>query len=235
MEKFAILRGFRNHESSKAWSEALQNGILLFSDQQIVTGTAILIGAYAQVACGLQVYHWQIGVDLALVSSITHLTTITSLRRYFQGRRALRLWRLVWMSIIEVMLGVALGTKGYQLGAPSMPAWCLYHTDLMVAYHLIGPDGTNSSNSYDWLYMAILLGYLTTSYTSRALRLFPSLSDKGPTGLRNHLENGFRRRLRSLRERALRDSSLSWVLFHNSFLSLYCLLKAVAEMYTSLL
>lgn len=128
------------------------------------------------------------------------MTTITSLRRYFQGRRALRLWRLIWMTVIGVMLGVALGTKEYQLGAPSMPAWCLYHTDLMSAYHWIGPEGTDISNTYDWLYIAILLGYLTTSYTSRALRLFPSLSDKGPTGFRNHLGNGFRRRLRSLRK-----------------------------------
>ena len=120
----------RNHnEVSKAWTEALQNAVLAFSDQQIVTGIAILVSAYVQISCGLQVYHWKVAVDLALFSSITHLTTLTCLRDYFRKRKSLRTMRLIFMGTIGLMLSVALGTTGHEVNAVSLPAWCLFQTN----------------------------------------------------------------------------------------------------------
>ena len=112
----------RDHiEVSEAWSKALQNAVLAFSDQQIVTGIAILVSAYVQISCGLQVYHCQVAVDLAFFSSVTPLTTLTCLRGYFQKRHSLRTLRLIFMATIGIMLSVALGTTGYD-GMVPLPA-----------------------------------------------------------------------------------------------------------------
>ena len=223
-----------SHPASKAWSKALQGAVLAFSDLQVMTGIAILISAYSQISCGLQYYHWQIAVDLALFSSITHLTTLTCLRRYFQKRKALRIWRLVCMAIIGVLLSVALGSTGYPINdsfddasplESAIPAWCLFRGS--------GPE--DDSSEYDWLYTVILLGYLTVSYISRALRLFPKSISKAQTSFRRLLGEVCKRWLTSLRNRALVSKSFFWVFMHNVLLSFYCALKATADLYESML
>ena len=110
---------------------ALQSAVLTFSDLQVLLGISILVSGHSQLHCGLAVYHWQLIVDLAWFSSITHLTTLTSLRGYFQERPALRLGRMVCMVVIAVMLSAALGSTGH--GAPaSFPACCLLHPPTMT-------------------------------------------------------------------------------------------------------
>ena len=223
-----------SHATSKAWSEALQGAVLAFSDLQVITGIAVLISAYSQISCGLQYYHWQIAVDLAFFSSITHLTTLTCLRRYFQKRRALRVWRLVCMAIIGVLLSVALGSTGYPIddsfdGGSSLegatPAWCLFREI----------DLEDDTTEYDWLYTVILLGYLTVSYISRAIQLFPKSTSQAQTSFRRLLGEVCKRWLTSLRHRALRSRSLFWVFMHNVLLAFYCALKATADLYGSML
>ena len=220
--------------TSKTWSEALQGAVLTFSDLQVMTGIAILISAYSQISCGLQYYHWQIAVDLALFSSITHLTTLTCLRRYFQKRRALRVWRLVCMAIIGVLLSVALGSTGYPIydyfgnGSSwegAIPAWCLFQG--------FGPE--DGSAEYDWLYTVILLGYLTVSYINRAIHLFPKSTSKARRSFRRLLSEVCIRWLTSLRDRALISRSLFWIFMHNVLLSFYCVLKATADLCGSML
>ena len=225
------------HPTSKAWSEALQGAVLAFSDLQVMTGIAILISAYSQISCGLQYYHWQIAVDLALFSSITHLTTLTCLRRYFQKRRALRMWRLVCMAIIGVLLSVALGSTGYNmkssfpgdrsLGLDAKPAWCLFQWNVL--------DDEIDYIEYNWLYTAILLGYLAVSYISRAIQLFPESTRKARTSFRPLLGKPYKRWLTSLRNRALKSRSLFWVFVHNVLLSVSCAFKATADLYGSIL
>ncbi|KAM0803472.1 hypothetical protein BDR22DRAFT_31785 [Usnea florida] len=223
------------HPTSKAWSEALQGAVLAFSDLQVMTGVAILISAYSQISCGLQYYHWQIAVDLALFSSITHLTTLTCLRRYFQKRRALRIWRLVCMVIIGVLLSVALGSTGYPMAFKyniswegAVPAWCLFQSNFLE-YDNVGYA------AYDWPYTVILLGYLAVSYISRAIQLFPESTRKAQMSFRPLLGKACERWLTSLRNRALKSRSLFWVFMHNVLLSVYCAFKATADLYGSIL
>ena len=215
----------RDHDKlSEAWSVALQNAVLAFGDQQIVTGTAILVSAYSQISCGLQLYHWQVAVDLALFSSITHLTTLTCLREYFRERKSLRTIRLIFMGTIYVMLAVALVTTGYSALNSSQPAWCLFHANAELS----------SYYPYNWIYMWILLGYITVSYISRAVQLFPpSLSWRGRP-LRRIPDSFARRWLRYLRKRALESRSLYWVSAHNLLFSVYCAGKAAADLYKSI-
>ena len=219
-----IARWKRDHnEVSKAWSEALQNAVLAFSDQQIVTGIAILVSAYVQIFCGLQVYHWQVAVDLALFSSITHLTTLTCLRDYFRKRKSLRTMRLIFMGTIGIMLSVALGTTGYEVETASIAAWCLFQTKSIK-------DETYSP--YNWLYMCILLGYLTVSYISRAIQLFPR-STSWRTRFLRRISIFARTCLRYLRKQALDSRGLRWVIAHNMLLSVYCPGKAAVDLYES--
>lgn len=90
----------------------LRRAVLIFSDQQAVTGIALLTSGYAQLRSGIASYHWQILVDLAWFSSITHLTTLTVLRSYFRDNHAARLWRSCFMLVTVTMLGVALLPTG---------------------------------------------------------------------------------------------------------------------------
>jgi hypothetical protein len=96
------------------------------SDAQIVTGLSILIGGFSQINCGLSIFHWHMVVRLAWFSSVTHLTTLTFLRRYIQDNGAIRILRLVLMLVLMLMLAVALiptggecGLENYERGYPS--------------------------------------------------------------------------------------------------------------------
>ena len=215
----------RDHdEVSEVWSEALQNAVLAFSDQQIVTGIAILVSAYVQIFCGLQVYHWQVAVDLAWFSSITHLTTLTCLRDYFGKRKSLRTMRLIFMGTIGILLSVALGTTGYEVNTASIAAWCLFQTNSIK----------NETNSpYNWLYMWIVLSYLTVSYLSRAIKLLPQ-STSWRTRFLRRISNLARAWLRDLRKQALDSNILPRLIAHNLLLSVYCLGKAAVDLYESI-
>lgn len=74
--------------SSDYWNDILRNTVIAFSDQQAVTSIALLIGGISQFQYGLSSYHWQNIVNLAWFSSVTHLTTLTTLRLHFHHNHA---------------------------------------------------------------------------------------------------------------------------------------------------
>ncbi|KAJ3533844.1 hypothetical protein NM208_g7802 [Fusarium decemcellulare] len=86
----------------------LNKCVLLFADIQLVTGTAILISGFFTIRCGLSTYHWQLIVYLAWFSSITHLSTLTFLRHYFQSHRTEKLCRAVGMFLMLALLCFAI-------------------------------------------------------------------------------------------------------------------------------
>jgi hypothetical protein len=95
------------------WFRALQNTLLVFSDQQVITSVAIMGSGFSQLSCSLSFYHWQNIVNLAWFSSVAHLTTLTTLRKYLRKNQGLRLWRLCGMIITAVMLVVGLVSTGF--------------------------------------------------------------------------------------------------------------------------
>lgn len=153
----------------KKWNRAFRSAVVSFSDQQIITGLAILINGFFQLSCrGLAVYHWQIVVDLAWFSSVTHLTTLTCLRTYFKKRHVLGLIRTVCMVVIAGLLGCALWSTGYLNDFDSsvdltFPAWCLYHSDTRREQF--------GEINYNVPYIAIALTFLGFSYVSRILHI----------------------------------------------------------------
>ena len=96
-----------------------RKAIFMYSDQQLVTGIALLVSGFSQLHYGVDAYHWQILVYLVWFSSLTHLTTLTVLRQYFGDNSAIRSWRIVFMLVTVVMLGVALAPTGCSSWLPA--------------------------------------------------------------------------------------------------------------------
>ena len=142
----------------------------MFSDQQIVTGIAILVSGYATLHDSISAYHWQIMVSLAWFSSITHLTTLTVLRDYLQKRTFLRVTRVFCMFAIVLMLIYALLPTGVpswlvsfdQTWQPGIPAQCFF-----------GQIYTQDIN----IDVSISIVFLATNYFTRTVKLFHGTSE----------------------------------------------------------
>ena len=87
-------------------SKGLEKFILALSDQQLVTGLAVLIAGYIS-PCSMSIYHFRIIAALGWFSSTVHLSTLSVLRVYFIEHPRLRDWRVVAMLFVLVLLIVA--------------------------------------------------------------------------------------------------------------------------------
>ena len=175
-------------------------------------------------------------MDLAFFSSITHLTTLTCLRSYFQERPALRLWRLICMGVTAGLLAPALGSTGYNFAPSWLPAQCLL-THSGAIFDVVAASGFR--DGYNSLYMVILMVFLSSSYLSRVVQLFPSAPPVMRKFFRTSPSNILQGRMVSLRDRArsspTKSSTLLWSMGYRLLSSIYCILKAAADLYGSLL
>jgi hypothetical protein len=90
-------------------SLALRQAILALSDQQIVTGIAILAAGFQGLRLGgIDSYHYQTVIYLAWMSSSVHLSALSILAPILKERPALKIWRLVGMLVLLVLLVIAL-------------------------------------------------------------------------------------------------------------------------------
>ena len=174
--KFLTPKSWNNPDGrpSKKWSQALESAVLLYSDSQVLTGIAILLCTYSQLQHGISMYHWQTAVKLAWFSSVTHLTTLTSLRAYFRDRPVMAFWRVVFMGVTLLLLMTALIPTGYTSDFPGyndIPAACLYSKGPSLGY-FNGP------------LIAFSLIFLLTSYVTRVVKLFTPLSNLAHKWLR---------------------------------------------------
>ncbi len=240
IKRFLAFLGRKGSRPSKKWAQALQSAVLTFSDQQSITGMAILVSGYSQFACRLAIYHWQVTVDLAWFSSITHLTTLTCLRRYFYHRPTLRIWQIFLTGVTVAMLACAIGSTGF-LGISNLslsyPAWCLYHPNLMEE-----PGNRKSFYGnlyYNNNYVAVTESFLGVSYATRLIQLFPTGHTWMRTTFRATPSNLFKRMLLTFRDKAIHSPrklcKTFWVFAYKLLLSVYCLLKAIADLYGSVL
>ncbi|CZT18643.1 uncharacterized protein RCC_04487 [Ramularia collo-cygni] len=96
----------------------LQHTILALSDQQIVTGIAIMAAGFVGLRSGeTSVYHYQIVLYLAWLASSVHLSALTILRPFLSTHPAVRAWRLTGMVVLFLMLVVGLiPTVSYDWG-----------------------------------------------------------------------------------------------------------------------
>lgn len=92
--------------------EALKKFILTLSDQQLVTGVAMLVAGFANW-CTMSVYELNMIVVLAWFSSATHLATLDVLQDYFRQNRVVRNWRMIGMLAIVLLLIAGLLVTGF--------------------------------------------------------------------------------------------------------------------------
>ena len=246
IETLPALFRWKKGRASDKWSEALQNAVLTFSDLQIVTSISLAVSGYSQVDCQLTVYDAELIVDLIWFSSITHLATLTSLRRYFRGRPALRLWRMICMGSTVGMLSYALVFTAYEPELPkasdmpypkfdAYPAWCFLHPhELDDAIKAYSPAGYVS---YDIPYIVLIMAFLVVSYVTRTIRLFPIASKKTRTVFRTKPSLALKNKLARLKHRVRCAKTTSdrcfRILSYKSLLSVYCLLESTFEVYMS--
>lgn len=120
------------------------------------------------------------------------------------------------------------GTLDIVSGVPAqVPSWCFYHEVGRIAhYHNTGLT-------------TIVLFFLGFSYLSKVLQLFNTTQQRAHKYLRTRPSEIFRAGLGSIRHRAIqllaKSSKIFWAIINEIPLSIYCILKAAADLYGSLL
>ena len=86
---------------------ALVQTMKALSDQQIVTGIAILAAAIGRVN-SFSAYHWKVIVSLGWLSSNVHILTLSTLRPLLAQNRGIMMWRLFGMLVLLVLVLIVL-------------------------------------------------------------------------------------------------------------------------------
>ena len=124
-DRLALHANSRNQDTQ--WREIIETITLSLSDQQLVTGLAILVaGYYETLNGGLSVYHWNIVVYLAWMSSAVHIASLTLLKDVFNERPKLRNVRVAGMLLLLVLLTAAmwpLRRASVPIGTPVRCLW----------------------------------------------------------------------------------------------------------------
>ena len=121
-----IFRANSRNESSR-WRRVIEKVMMSLSDQQLVTGLAILLaGYYEMMNSNLSLYHWHMIVWLALLSSSVHIASLTLLRDVLNTNPVLRNLRVTAMLILLVLLSTATWPTQGRLKSLYLPAKCCW-------------------------------------------------------------------------------------------------------------
>lgn len=207
----------------------------------MITGIAILASGYFQLCAddstsGIISYDWGVLVYLGWFSSLTHLTTLTALRKYMIENPIIRILRLLFMLIIVVMLVIAL-IPTLQVGtfasvasyAGKVPAGC-YFQSLGKPSYWFDINGVVS--------IVISLIVLLVGYVTKAIKLFPKQSNsvrwffrEAPGGWwKRRLDRFHRRRKQEDRKRGSRNMDS---FRYKTELAMLIFVKVIFDMYHS--
>src|SRR2546429_5681837 len=99
-------KAFRRTSSTRDfWVIVLDKLILGLSDQQLVTGLAVLTIGLGRIRL-ISTYHFYVIQSLAMFSCGCHMASVITLRRYFQEHPLLASIRLGAMLIFAIILSV---------------------------------------------------------------------------------------------------------------------------------
>ena len=145
-------------------SKGLERFVLALSDQQLVTGLAVLIAGYTD-RCSRSFYHFQIIAVLGWFSSTTHLSTLAVLRTYLIDHPRVRDWRVTAMLAIFGLLVVS-QTGAFSTQDGSLSVQCVFNSFAPHSLYFI-----------DIINLALVIVFLCVSYTNRTRRLYTFDSD----------------------------------------------------------
>ncbi|TID19051.1 hypothetical protein E6O75_ATG06172 [Venturia nashicola] len=90
--------------------DGVERFMLVLSDQQLVTGIAVLVASYARF-CTISHFSFDVALNLSWLSCTAHLATLTVLQAYFDKHKAVRNWRVGAMIVLFALLVPALTTS----------------------------------------------------------------------------------------------------------------------------
>ena len=163
--------------------KSLRKGIVVFSDQQILTGIAILAAGFATVST-LNIFDFQNIIYLAWMSSNVHLSTLTHLREYFQASPTLRTLRFVGMMTLLIMLYMALvATISFSWAANTVARNICASAEYCALLQFRAQDFWFSTSRYNGTFnvspqSVISYVLLTLTYISKVILLFNASSRK---------------------------------------------------------
>ena len=150
----------KSRDARERRSKGLEKFILALSDQQLVTGLAVLIAGFIS-PCSMSIYHFNIIAALGWFSSTTHLSTLAVLRGYFIEHPRLRNWRVVAMLLVLAPLIIA-QIVGYGSTLDnSLPFRCVFT-----------PGSFSPVTFMDLLSIIVILIFLGVTYSKRIVRLY---------------------------------------------------------------
>lgn len=141
------------------WKKTLEKLVLIFSDQQLITGLAIAVAGF--IECfkhDLSSHHWRIVVYLIWTSSTVHLISLSLLREWLLGRPFLRNLRVSGMLILAVVLMVSLiPLLNENFLAGNLPVRCFWTHYWHKDYDAFLPTYETPNTIIS--YVLILIGY----------------------------------------------------------------------------
>lgn len=122
-------------------------------------------------------------VNLAWMSTVTHLITLTALRKELRSNQFNKILRITVMGVLMLMLicvtapiGYLMATGGYYFESTDLPAefpaWCLYNPSAVWNTGHDVNDPTTARMDYNWVYIALAIGILVFTYCTRVIMLF---------------------------------------------------------------
>ena len=114
-------------DKRELWVPVIKKLVLSLSDQQLLTGLAVLIAAFS-THCTISVYHFALVNDLAWFSANVHLITLTVLGKYLSENHVQRDWRVALMVTMGLLLAASTVMEGHYSWFDSWPydAQCLF-------------------------------------------------------------------------------------------------------------
>lgn len=234
---------------SDRWRTLLVKIVIMLSDQQIVTGISVLTATYAK-RCTINVYHWQVVVYLAWMSSGTHLITLSVLREQLREKCILRVSRVIGMLILFVMLSIAIAPTAsetyYNIISGTLDSsGNVWHGHASKHYSASGvPLACFWSRKYwnGWRWDSGLTYFLLiSSYVARAAALFESSEIYFRRNIRDRLlgklEKALDLKVNHIRDLVAHRRRASWTqkLCYLAYLATYAVTLACLELYSSFL
>lgn len=207
------------------------------SDQQLVTGAALLASGYSQLHCGISAFHWQVMIYLVWYSSFTYLATLTVLRRYFKNNKPMRWWRVRVMFLIVTSLIAALIPTANEFWLPpsyeasisnytfvGMPAQCFFH----ISNVSVDPRPFSS--------MLISSLVLLSGYVIQAIKLFTWTSEHTRLCFRENPGNAMEKELDNLYAAMQAGNRYRWLhsIPYWSFLTILATGRALCDLAESM-
>lgn len=218
---------------AKKWNSAMEAAVITFGDTQILTGIAILLGAFIQLPHGISSYHWQVVVSLAWFSTLTHLLALKSQRHVFRNRREMAAKRAVLMSFVMILFVTALGPTvylpwdGVSLAAPAL---CLFSKNVDPDKEHFDLEVVHASHVF---ILILSIAFLVTNHVTNVIGLFT----KVPEALQSWLKSKVSNLLKHVFESAARPTKYPKVkaIQKAGVLLIYVLSKAFYEIFDSMI